>query len=142
MAKKGMVRPVRVTKKGGAATTEGTDYTEQTIAAGLTPNVSKNPFQAGQGVEIGISERFVFANNAPGAQAGARRQINQFFKRLRLAGIARLAPGRDGLRFNDEGAELVARLKYIDLEADKEGELVTNLKDALRTAPSVNSSGG
>lgn len=139
---KGMALPVRVNKRGGAVLKEGTPYTEQVISAGLTPNISKNPFQAGGGVEIGISERFIFANNTPGTQAGARRQIVRFFTRIRAQGIARLAPGRDGLSFRREtGEEMVADVNYIDLEADQEKHLVTNLKDALQSEPKVNSSG-
>lgn len=139
---KGMAIPVRVNRRGGAATIEGTPYVEQTISVGLTPNLSRNPFQAGGGVELGISERFVFANDTPGTRAGARLQIVRAFARWRAEEIAKLAPGNEGLSFEDgNDGELVANVRYVDLEADAEGEVRTNLKDALRSGPSVNYSG-
>jgi hypothetical protein len=138
---KGMALPVRANKKGGARLIEASPYARQVIMAGLTPNHSRNPFQAGGGVEVGISEKIVFSLNSAGSQAGARREINRFFARARAAEIAKLADGRYGLRFETEGEEIVARIKYVELEADKEGEVSTNLKDALRSSPSVNASG-
>ena len=135
---KGMAIPVRTNRRGGATLRAGSPYARQTIAVGLTPNISRNPFQAGDGVEVGISERFVFALNSPGAQAGARRQIVQFFVRARAGEIARLAAGRDGISFSSEGAEMTARIKNIELEADKERDLVTNLKDGLQSGPKAN----
>jgi hypothetical protein len=135
---KGMAVPIRTNRRGGAALREGSTYTKQTIAVGLTPNVSANPFQPGDGVDLGISERFVFALNGPGAQAGARRQIARFFVRARAAEIAKLAAGSDGIRFSVAEGELIARVRYVELEADREGELSTNLKDGLQSAPRVN----
>ena len=131
---RGMSIPVRSNRRGGAATREGSPYTRQTVLVGLTPNLSTNPFQPGDGVDVGISERFVFAINSPGAQSGARRQISRFFVRARAAEIAKLAAGRDGVRFEVESGELVARVKYVELEADRESELSTNLKDGLRSS--------
>jgi hypothetical protein len=138
---KGMKLPVKVNKKGGATLIDATPYTDQTVRAALTPNISKNPFQAGGGIEIGISERFIFAINSPGAQAGARRQITNVFKRLRAQEIAKLASGRDGLKFTADGPELIAEINYVELEADQERHLSSNLKDALQSEPKVNSSG-
>lgn len=138
---KGMKLPIQVNKKGGAALIDATPYTDQTVRAALTPNISKNPFQAGSGVEIGISERFIFAVNSAGAQANARRQILKIFTRLRAQEIAKLAAGRDGLKFRADGPELIAKINYIELEADQERHLSTNMKDALQSSPKVNSSG-
>lgn len=136
---KGLAIPVRTNMKGGAALRSGSPYTKQVILNGLTPNLSSNPFQAGGGVEVGISEALVFGNNTPGTQAAARRQIVQFFIRARAAEIAKLAPSKEGVRFSTpESGELEARIKYIELEADKEGELSTNLKDGLKSAPEAN----
>lgn len=132
---KGMAIPVRTNRRGGASLREGSPYVRQTIRAGLTPNISKNPFQAGDGVEIGISERVVFDLNAPGARSEGRRQIRSFFVRARAAEIARLSAGREGISFVTLEGELVARVRYIELEADREDDLSTNLKDGLRTAP-------
>ena len=137
---KGFAIPIRTNRRGGAQLISGTPHTEQTIRVGLTPNHSRNPFQAGGGVEVGISERLVFDVNAPGAAARAQREVTRFFRRLREAEIARLAP-EDGVKVSPEAEELVARVKYIDLEADKEGEVETNFKDASRSSPRVNSSG-
>lgn len=132
---KGLAIPVRLNGRGGAKLLSGSAHTRQTIRAGLTPNTSRNPFQAGDGVEIGISERIVFANNVPGSRALARREITRFFARLRVEDIAKLAPGTEGLTFNDAGSELVARIRYVDLEADREDEVESNLRDALRGSP-------
>jgi hypothetical protein len=135
---KGIAVPVRTNRRGGASTREGSTYTRQVLAIGLTPNVSTNPFQAGNGVEVGIDERFVFDLNSPGAQSGARRQITRFFARTRAADLARLAAGRDGVRFETESGEMIANVRYVELESDREGEFSSNLRDALRSAPSVN----
>jgi len=132
---KGFALPVQVNKRGGARLLEGSPYTRQIIRAGLTPNLSRNPFQAGGGVEVGISERIIFANLEAGTRGSARRQITRFFVRLRAADIARLAPGSDGLKFDDADGELVANIRYVELEADRERDLTVNLKDALRSAP-------
>lgn len=137
---KGFAIPIRSNRRGGAQLIQGTPYTEQSIRVGLTPNLSRNPFQAGGGVEVGISEKLIFAVNSPAAAARARREIIRFFARLREAEIARLAP-EDGIRVGPEGEELIARVKYVDLEADQEGEVESNLKDASRSGPRVNYSG-
>lgn len=136
---KGLSIPIRTNRRGGAATREGSRYTKQVILVGLTPNLSTNPFQAGDGVEVGISARVVFANNTPGTQSAARRQIVRFFARARAAEIAKLAAGRDGVVFGTpESGELEAKIRYVELEADRESELSTNLKDGLRSGAKAN----
>jgi hypothetical protein len=137
---KGFAVPVRTNRRGGAQLIQGTPYTEQTIRVGLTPNYSTNPFQAGGGVEVGISEQIVFANNAVGVMARARREVSRFFARLREAEIARLAP-EDGLQIKNVGEELIANVHYVDLESDRENEVESNMKDALQSSPRVNFSG-
>jgi hypothetical protein len=137
---KGFAVPVRTNKRGGAQLIQGTPYTEQCIRVGLTPNYSRNPFQTGGGVEVGISEQIVFSVNAASVMVRARREVTRFFARLREAEIARLAP-EDGLVMENAGEELIARVKYVDLEADREGEVESNLKDALQSSPRVNYSG-
>jgi hypothetical protein len=131
---------MRTNARGGAQLIQGTPYTEQTIKVGLTSNVSRNPFQEGGGVDVGISEQLIFAVNAPAAGARARREVTRFFTRLRTADIAKLS-SEDGIRITQEAEELVARVKYIDLEADEPGEVESNFKDALRSSPRVNYSG-
>ena len=138
---KGLSLPVKANKKGGALLMYGTPYTEQTIRIGLTPNYNMNPFQAGGGVEIGISERFIFANNVPGARANARREIVRNFSRWRSLEIAKIAPGNNSVSFSDVNEELNVKIKYVDLEADKEGDISTNLLGGLRSTSSLNSSG-
>jgi hypothetical protein len=125
---KGMSLPLRANGRGGARLIYGSAYARQTILAGLTPNTSRNPFQAGEGVEVGISEKVVFAVNAPGAQAQARREVRAFFARARVEDIATLVPGTEGLAFDDTGAELVAQIRYIELEADREDVVESDLK--------------
>jgi len=136
---KGFAVPVRTNKRGGAQLIQGTPYTEQTIRVGLTPNHSRNPFQTGGGVEVGISEQITFSVNASSVMARARREVTRFFARLREAEIARIAP--EGLKLENAAEELVARVKYVDLEADREGEVESNLKDALRSSPRLGASG-
>jgi hypothetical protein len=138
---KGMSLPVRTNRRGGAFLVEGTPYLEQVIRSGLTPNLSRNPFQAGGGVEVGISERIVFAPLAAAARNLARRGISRFFARLRAEDLARLSPGSEGLAFDEADGELIARIKYVDLEADEENEVRTNMRSALRgTASNLSTS--
>ena len=140
---KGMALPVRTNRRGGAFLVEGTPYLDQLIRSGLTPNHSRNPFQAGGGIEVGISERIVFAPLAPGAKNLARRGISRFFARLRADDLARLSPGSEGLKFEEGDGELVARVKYVDLEADEENEVRSNMRSALRgTSTNVATAGG
>lgn len=129
---RGMALPVRTNRRGGAFLVEGTPYLEQTIRSGLTPNHNRNPFQAGGGIEIGLSERVIFAPLAPGARNLARRGITRFFARLRADDLARLSPGSEGLKFSDVDGELVANVRYVDLEADREDEVQSNMRSALR----------
>jgi hypothetical protein len=138
---KGLAIPIRTNRRGGAQTIAGTPYTDQVVRVGLTPNLSRNPFQAGGGVEVGISERLIFATNSPGSAAKARREISRFFARLREAEIARLSPD-NGISFESVGEELLAHVLYVDMEADEPREIDSNLRDALRSAPRVNSGGG
>jgi hypothetical protein len=70
---KGMAIPIRTNGRGGAKLIAGSPHTRQTIRVGLTPNTSRNPFQAGNGVEVGVSESIVFANNVPAARASGGR---------------------------------------------------------------------
>jgi hypothetical protein len=130
-----MAIPIRTNGRGGAKLLSASPYTRQVVLVGLTPNTSKNPFQAGQGVEVGVSEGTVFKVNGPAAKATARRDITRFFARIRTDDIAKLAPADEGLVFDDTGEELVARIRYVELEADREDEVETNLKDAYRSAP-------
>lgn len=132
---RGMAVPIRMNGRGGAKLLAGSLYTRQVILTGLTPNTSKNPFQAGSGVEVGVSERPVFKVNSSAAKAQARRDIVRFFARIRTDDIAKLAPTTEGLSFNDAGAELVATVHYVELESDAPAEVETNLKDAFRSAP-------
>lgn len=132
-----MAVPVRPNRRGGAQLIDGTPYTEQVIRVGLQPNTSRNPFQAGGGVEVGISERIVFGINDISTQAQARSEIVRFFSRLREADLARLSTGNEGLTMKAEGEVLTATVRYVDLEADRENEIETNLKDALRSAPGI-----
>lgn len=134
---KGMAVPVRSNRRGGAQLIEGTPYTEQVIRVGLQPNTSRNPFQAGDGVEVGISERVIFSVNDVSAQAQARSEIVRFFARLREADLARLSSGSEGLSMQSDGETLSVTVRYVDLEADRENEIETNLKDAQRTSPSI-----
>lgn len=131
----GMAIPIRTTGRGGAKLLSASAYTRQVILVGLTPNTSRNPFQAGLGIEVGVSERPVFKVNSAGAKAQARRDVVQFFARIRNDDIAKLAPGAEGLTITADGAELVARIHYIELEADREDEIESNLKDAFRSSP-------
>jgi hypothetical protein len=125
-----MALPVKANGRGGARLIYGSAYARQTILAGLTPNTSRNPFQAGAGVEVGISEKVVFAVNGPGAQSRARREIRAFFARARAEDIAKLVSGPEGLAFDAPEAELIAKIRYIELEADREDVVETDLKDA------------
>jgi len=131
---RGFAVPVRVNRRGGAVLIQGTPYTDQTIRTGLTPNLSQNPFLRGDGVDVGVSERTIFKVNSSAAASTARRDVTRFFRRIRAAGIARLDPER-GIETRAEGEELIANVRYVDLEADEEREFEGNLVDSNRTSP-------
>lgn len=126
---KGLALPISVNGRGGARTVKATAHLRQTIFAGLRPNESMNPFQPGNGVEVGVSDRLIFAVNGPAAETRARRQIVRFFKRLRQADLAKLAPGDEGVSFERVENEVVVRVRYVDLEGDREDVLESNLRD-------------
>ena len=137
----GMAYPVRPNKRGGAQLIQGGNYLETIIKIGLTPNTSKNPFQRGQGVDIGIPETIIFKLNHQLSRSIARRGIRRFFARLKALDLAKLKSGAGGVVISHHNEELVANVNYIDLEADRERTVRTNLLDALRPISSVNISG-
>lgn len=139
MPPKGMQIPVQVGKNGGARLLAGSLYTHQIVMAGLEPNLSRNPFQAGDGVEVGVNGGIVFMVNGAAAAGAARSQIVQFFKRLRTAGLAKLV-SQEGISVEAQGEELVATVRYVDLEADAEGSADVTLKGARRVAKYVGGS--
>jgi len=123
---RGMNIPVTVTGRGGAKLLQGSEYTRQVIQVGLTPNTSRNPFQPGDGKDLGIDERVVFADEVQALALG-RRSVTRFFARIREHGIAKLAPD-GGLRISGAREELVARVAYVDLDADKADEVRSDLR--------------
>jgi hypothetical protein len=129
---RGFAVPVRVNRRGGALLIQGTPYTDQIVRTGLTPNLSRNPFLRGDGVDVGVSERTIFKVNSPAAVSAARRDVTRFFRRVRAAGIARLDP-EGGIEARSEAEELIVNVRYIDVEADDEREFEGNLKDSNRT---------
>lgn len=131
---RGMVLPVRSNKRGGADLIEGSPYLAQVISAGLTPNTSRNPFQAGSGIEVGIPEDVVFAVSGAQTVARVRRAISRFFVRLRRDELARLIPGAEGISFErDQGTgDLYANVRYLDLEADEVNVVKSNMRDAMQ----------
>lgn len=129
---KGIAIPVKANRQGRVRTLQGTPYLDQVIRSGLTPNISRNPFQAGDGEEVGISERIIFMINEAEAQAFIRNQIVRLFKRLREMELAKLAPGKEGIVFQKDGEELVVQVNYVDLEAERAARVEINVRDALR----------
>lgn len=129
---KGIALPIRVNGRGGVQTTQGTPLTSQIIMSGLSPCRSKNPFQAGNGVELGIPSRIVFAINSQEARNLAESAIERAFVRWDLAGVAKLQTGEEGLKMETSKGELIARVQYVDLEADSGAEVEKNLTKAMR----------
>ena len=130
---KGIAVPVKANRQGRVRTIQGTPYLDQVVRLGLTPNTSSNPFQAGDGVEVGISERIVFMTNDVEAQAFVRRQVVNLFKRLREKELAKLAPGKEGIVFTKDGEELICEVNYVDLEAERAARVEINVRNALRS---------
>lgn len=133
---RGMAIPVRTNRRGRAELIEGSAYLKQVISIGLTAATSRNPFERGNGVDIGLDEAVVFGTNDAVAEALARGGIVRFFSRLRSAGLARLVPG-EGIRFSRTPGEgdLLVEVNYFDLEADDEETVIANLSQGLRAAP-------
>lgn len=136
---KGLAIPLKPNRRGGAKTLQGSPYLDQVVRSGLQPNTSRNPFQQGDGVDVGISELVVFRVNDNNAEAFFSNQVNKFFRRLREAELAQLLPGQEGLSFTRESdtGELTATIRYLDLEADRESEVEINVMNALRGSPYV-----
>jgi hypothetical protein len=130
----GIMLPVQVDRRGTAKTKKGGEYLRQIIFSGLTPNYSRNPFQTGGGVVLGISERIIFANNIESSQMIAKREISNFFQRLKNDGLARLIPGSRGIEMVASGADLEATVRYIDLEGDREQTAEIDIKNSLTTS--------
>lgn len=130
---RGIAIPVTANRQGRVRTIQGTPYLDQVVRTGLTPNTSQNPFQAGDGVEVGISERVVFMVNDVEAEAFVRRQVVNLFKRLREKELAKLAPGKEGIRFSKDGEDLICEVNYVDLEAERSSRVEINVSNALRS---------
>ena len=132
---KGMAIPVRHNGRGGARVLSGSPLTKQIVSVGLTPNTSNNPFQEGGGVDVGVSESMIFDVNGPSAKAKARRDVVRFFARIRVEDVAKLATGDEGLSFEVRGEELIANVRYIELESDRPDQVNSNMTDAFRSSP-------
>lgn len=135
--KQGMALPVRTNKRGGAQLTKGTPYVEGIVRAAITPNVSRNPFQVGGGVDLGVDERIVFSLNGPGAVARVRRDVTRIFTRLRSAEIAKLSP-ENAVSSSASGEELTVAISYLEIDADSERSVESNLKNPGPPEPAVN----
>lgn len=131
---RGMKLPVTTNRRGGAELIQGSDYLAQTVRAGLTPNTSRNPFQPGGGVAVGVPEDVVLAVNDAKAASRVRQAVKRFFARLRRDELAKLVPGGSGISFRRPygSGDLTADVRYVDLEADEEAEVATNLIDATK----------
>lgn len=132
---RGMKLPIKTNRKGGAELIQGSAYLDQVIRSGLTPNTSRNPFQTGAGVEVGIPEDVIFAPNDAKTMSRVRQTIKRFFNRLKQDELAQLIQGSEGISFKREygSGDLEANVQYVDLEADQEQTVRTNLRDAQRT---------
>lgn len=132
---RGMALPIQTLRNGRTRLVQGTPYLRQSIQVGLNPNTSRNPFQLGDGEDVGISERIVFMVNDPTAVGFVRAQIVRLFKRFRDKDLAKLAPGKEGLSFRSEGGELTVSVGYVDLEAERGDRIEVNVSNTLKASP-------
>lgn len=109
----GLTLPIAVVN-GRVLRSSGTDQLHKVIMLGLAENDSDNPFQ-----DIGFNHG-VFDVNDPSQAARYTNRIARLFARLEAEGRARLMPGYP--KFESVGEELIATIKYIDLETDKPQE--------------------
>jgi len=113
---KGLTLPLGVDRYGRAKTLSGTEQLEKLLRTGLSFCTSNNPFQS----DLGLDPTLIFDITSPEAEGAALDAIKAVFKIFRIQGRAELSPP---IEFERGDGKLIAHIKYIDLEAEKESEL-------------------
>lgn len=118
---------VPISGQGGRiATVSGEDQLRKIIILNLSDCDSANPFQ-----DLGLGSEIIFDIDSPATQGRIRARIMQVFQRLEQADRARLSPGYPIFRSDPDRQELVADVRYVNLETTDEEELAVSYATAL-----------
>jgi hypothetical protein len=113
----GLALPVAV-QQGRAAIVQGEAQLKKVIFLALMPCPSANPFQ-----DLGLEPDLVFSINDEATEALVNRRIDDAFRRFEAEGRARLADGYPQFSIDSATQELIADIKYVNLETTSEEEL-------------------
>jgi len=133
---KGLKLPIQVTPQGRTALLEGDEQLRKIIALNLSWLENGNPFQQWRGVthnEPGIDPAIVFSVNSTFLSNKVARNIKSLFHRFQAAGRASLVEGYPKMTRDSANQELIADIKYINLETDKVDEF--SHRFTLRSQP-------
>lgn len=105
--------------QGRARLARGEDQLKKIITLALSDGDSENPFQ-----DLGIGNGNVFDVNDQDLQARLRQRIVAVFRRFSTERRAALAPGSPTFRRGGaDGEELIASIKYVNMETTDSDEL-------------------
>jgi hypothetical protein len=111
---------------GKLATVSGEDQLRKIIILNLSDCESANPFQ-----DLGIGAQVIFDASSPATQGVIRSRIMQVFKRLERQGRASLAQGYPTFSADRDNGQLIAEIRYINLETTSEEELAIGYATAM-----------
>jgi hypothetical protein len=106
------------TVNGRLALITGEEQLQKIILLSLSDCDSANPFQ-----DLGIGMRAIFAIDGPEVRSHLSEEIKKAFTRFEKAGKARLSPGYPKFDMNSTTQELVAHVRYINMETATTSEL-------------------
>ena len=117
----GLSLPIAVTKAGKAVVSKGKAQLEKIIRTVILPSTDRNAFQ-----NIGITESEIFGLDVASVYRSMERKVKDKFEELRFQLRAELAS--DGVTFDKTAeGETDIHIKYIDLETDKEDEIIITI---------------
>lgn len=122
---KGLKLPIQATPAGRLATVEGSAQLRKIVKLNLSDLENTNPYNQWRGAshgEPGIDPGIIFALTTNYLRAKIKRSIKSLFQRLEAQGRAKLDDGYPIMSEDPENQDLLAEIKYIDLETDKPDE--------------------
>jgi len=126
----GLTYPISVDELGRAPTVSGSEQLKKLIMIALQPCSSENAFQ-----NLGISERVIFAINAPNLKALLDRDIRRIFKTFERDKRAKVR--NINFEVDSLNQELKVFITYQDLETTRDEDIVLILPASGNTRPRV-----
>lgn len=113
---KGMSIPTEVGPNGGSIPLEGSRVIGQNVILALIPASSQHPFTQ----DISPDEDFIFRVKDERSGSIYATHVRKFFDEMERNGYARLLPGNNGIRLEENQlGEVYININYINMERDR-----------------------